>query len=238
MKRTLAALVVWGCIVLPAAAGPTGTITVNYLGSGAAPYRAVSLYADSDGVYPPYEIAYSSGIVAGYYKHDVSAATGSGDYIADPMLGFCIDLLQAPSTQSVTYNVVPLTEAPAPTFTGTPITAAKADLLRELWGRHYSPTMTSYQAAQFQLAVWEIVFETSGVYNISNGSLRSYDYNHGTNWFLNSLDGTGPLASLVALTHPQYQDMITQAVVPAPGAVSLGTLGAIIIGWLRSRKRL
>jgi hypothetical protein len=211
---------------------------MNYLGWDAAPYRTVSLYASSDGTYPPYEIAYGGGLVAGYYKHDVTAATGSGMYVTDPMLGFCIDLLQRPSYLPATYDVVPLTEAPTPTFIGVPMTAAKADLLRELWGRHFSATMTSQQAAEFQLAVWEITFETSGVYDMSAGSVRSNNLNVGVNSLLNSLDGMGPMANLVALTHLQYQDMLTQIPVPAPGAISLGSLGAAIIGWLRSRKRL
>jgi hypothetical protein len=238
MKRVLTALVVHVCMSLPVAAAPTGTVTMSYLGYDAAPYSAVSLYADADGTYPPYTIAYSSGIVAGYYKYDLSAATGSGLYVSDPVLSFCIDLLQSPISAATTYDVVPLTEAPTPTFIGTPITAVKASLLRELWGRHYSPTMTGQQAAEFQLAVWEIVFETSGVYNIAAGSLRSNEFNSGTNTLLNSLDGTGPMANLVALTHPQYQDIVTQIAVPAPGAVGLGGIGMVLVGWFRARKRL
>jgi hypothetical protein len=238
MKRMLSAWVVCACLSMPVIAGPTGTITMNYLGLDAAPYSTVSLYADAGGTYPPYDIAYGGGVVAGYYKHDVSAATGSGLRVADPMLGFCIDLSQPPSYLAATYDVVPLTEAPTPTLIGTPITAAKADMLAELWGRHYSPAMTGQQAAQFQLAVWEIVFETSGVYNISTGSIRSNDFNLGTNMLLNSLNGTGPMANLVALTNPQYQDMVTSVTVPVPGAVGLGGIGVAVIGWLRSRKRL
>jgi hypothetical protein len=238
MQRVLSAWIVCACLALPVMAGPTGTVTMNYLGWDAAPYRTVSLYADADGTYPPYDIAYGGGVVAGYYKHDVTAATGSGVYVPDPLMGFCIDLLEGPSYGGATYDVVPLTEAPTPTLIGTPITAAKAGLLEELWGRYYSTSMTGQQAAEFQLAVWEIVFETSGVYNIATGSLRSNDYNAGTNLLLNSLDGTGPMANLVALTHPQYQDMLTSIPVPAPGALWLGSLGTAVIGWLRSRKRL
>lgn len=96
--------------------------------------------------------------------------------------------------------------------------------------------MTNQQAAEFQLAVWEIVFETSGVYNIGNGSLRSNDLNAGTNALLSSLDGLGPKANLVALTHPEYQDMLAQ--VPAPGAIGLGSFGLTLLGWLRSRRSL
>jgi hypothetical protein len=236
----LAVSVLCVCISVPALAAPTGTVTMNYLGWGAAPHATVSLYADTDGTYPPYEVAIGSGLVAGYYKHNVTATTGSGAYLDNPLLAFCMDLAQPPSYLSATYEVVPLTEAPNPTLIGVPMTAAKADLLAELWGRHFSATMTNQQAAQFQLAVWEIVFETSGTYDISSGSVWSGNLHSGTNALLNSLDGTGPMANLVALTHPQYQDMLARIVppVPAPGAIFLAGVGTIIIGRLRSRRRL
>jgi hypothetical protein len=238
MTRITMALVLCGCLAMPVMAAPTGTVTMRYVGYGAAPYTTVSLYGDSDGTYPPYEVSHDGGIVAGYYKHDITAATGSGVYVADPLMGFCMDLSQAPANTDTTFDVVPLTEAPSPTFIGAPITAAKADLLRELWGRHYSTTMANQQAAEFQLAVWEIVFETSEVYNIGTGSLRSNDLNAGTNALLSSLNGMGPKADLVALTHPQYQDMLAQAQVPAPGAFCLGSFAVAVLGWLRSRRSL
>ena len=238
MKQVLATVALSVCLAMPAMATPTGTVTMRYLGEGAAPYTAVSLYADSDGTYPPYEVSYDSGIVAGYYKHDISAATGSGIYIADPLMGFCIDMAQSPPTTDTTFDVVSLIEAPDPAFIGATISAAKADLLRELWGRHYSLTLTNQQAGELQLAVWEIVFETSGTYDISAGSLRSNHLNAGTNALLSSLDGAGPKANLVALTHPDYQDMLAVATIPAPGAICLSSFGLAILGWLRTRRSL
>jgi hypothetical protein len=46
----------------------------------------------------------------------------------------------------------------------------------------------------------------------------------------------GTPASLAALTSLQYQDYV--AAVPAPGALALGSLGMMIVGWFRSRRRI
>ena len=236
MKKAMFVVVSCLCLAASALAAPQGTVTITYLGSGAAPGSVVSLYIDQDGVYPPYEIS-SDFTRAGYLLHDVAAATGVGQIIENPLWTFSIDATQTPSYGSyATYDVVPLTEAPNPTFIGNTLTPARAAMLEELWGRYHSTTMTAQQAAEFQLAIWEIVYETSGTFDISSGSVRSDSLNADTNALLNSLDGTGPMANLVALTHPVYEDLLAE--VPAPGAISLAGLGMAVIGWLRTRKQL
>jgi hypothetical protein len=236
MKKTIAAVIGCLCLVGSALAAPEGTATITYLGSGAAPGSVVSLYIDQDGVYPPYEFS-SDFTRAGYLLHDVASATGVGMAIDNPLWTFCIDVTQTPSYGTyATYDVVPLTEAPNPTFIGSTLTSARAALLQELWGRYHSTTMNAQQAAEFQLAIWELVYETSGTLDISSGSVRSDSFNAETNTLLNSLDGTGPMANLVALTHPVYQDLLAE--VPAPGALLLASLGTAVVGWLRSRKEL
>ena len=108
MEKSLVALVVCACVCSPSLAAPTGTVTMKYPGYSAAPYATVSLYADSDGSYDDaagtgYEVAFSGGIAAGFYKHDVTAATGSGarrDSARQP--GHGPDRLAAPAQNAVT----------------------------------------------------------------------------------------------------------------------------------------
>jgi hypothetical protein len=235
MKKTLFVLVSCLCLMEPVWAAQS-TVTIKYLGSTAAPGSVVSLYIDSDGTYPPYEIS-TDFTRAGYLLHDVSGSTGLGTEIDDPVWAFCIEAGQSPTYGSyATYDVIGVTGAANPTLPGRTLTSSQGALLEELWGRFHSTTMNSEEAAAFQLAIWEIVGETSGTYDIGSGSVRSDDLIGETNVMLDSLDGTGPMASLAVLTHPVYQDLLAE--VPAPGAVSLGGLGMALLGWLRSRKQL
>ena len=243
MKRILPALLVCTFLSVPAFATSSDWVEMKYLGRWAGPYRTVSLYGSSDDLYDDlaktgYEIQYAGNVVAGYYTHDIQAAGGLGTHIDDPLFGFCMDISQRPAPVYAPFDVVDLTGAPNPTFIGTTITNDKADMLRELWGRHYSKALTNQQAAEFQLAVWEIVFERSGTYDIGAGSLLSTSYNGGTNALLNSLDGLGPKANLMALTNPEYQDILAAVPVPAPGAIMLGAIGTALVGWVRRRRSL
>jgi hypothetical protein len=235
MKRALLGVV--GCLMLAQSVWASqGTVSATYLGATAGPGSIVSLYIDRDGTYPPYEVS-TDFTRAGYLVEQINSATGLGTEIANPLWAFSIDAIQSPSyNNSAMYEVVDLTEAPNPTVIGMTMTSERAALLEELWGRYHSTTMTADQAAAFQLAVWELVYETSGTYDISAGSVRSDSLNAETNALLDSLDGAGPKASLVALTSPIYQDLLAE--VPAPGALALGSLGMGLIGWLRSRKRV
>jgi hypothetical protein len=156
---------------------------------------------------------------------------------------FCIEL-----TQSVwlgftnTYTVADLILAPNTRPMGSP----KSDLLRELWGRYRDSVINETTAAAFQVAVWDIVYD--GDKSVVNGDfhLATPTNSIGTTaqGWLNTLNGTGPMPILGAMTDPSYQDQVffisnsvpqDTPTVPLPASVWGG--GAILMSLVVSRIR-
>jgi hypothetical protein len=123
----------------------------------------------------------------------------------------------------------------------------KANELRELFGRYYpvlGAALTSDQGSAMQIAVWEIVRETSATLNIHNGNVTFQNPANPAvdttamilaQTYLSSLDGTGPkLNNIYALTSgslgvPGNQDLVVQ-VIASPEPATLVTMGAALIG--------
>jgi hypothetical protein len=154
---------------------------------------------------------------------------GDPTELAPAFRAFCIDLNQTISFgSSYTFTTSPVEAAPVP---GAAMGLAKADLLRELWGRHFASIDTNVEGSAFQIAVWEIVFDTgldfgSGVVQVT-GDPAVLSTAQG---YLASLDGnTFAFAPVYALISDSTQDML----VPAPGALSLMGLGGLLV----SRRR-
>lgn len=149
---------------------------------------------------------------------------GDPTELAPNFRAFCIDLGQNISFGTTyTFSTGPVEGAPVP---GGPMGVAKANLLRELWGRHFTSISTNVEGSAFQIAVWEIVFDSgldfsSGVVQVNGNSnvlLTAQGY-------LASLDGnTNAFAPVYALVSDSTQDML----VPAPGALALVGLGGLI----------
>jgi hypothetical protein len=168
---------------------------------------------------------YNGSVSAGIYHIKVDGVTQNS---------FCIDLVDPATTSAQPYSLVGLSTAPdAP---AGPMGATKATAIGKLWAMAYSPTMTQTQAAALQLAVWDCVTDLD--YNVTSGNFRVTGSDYGAQALLTSLQTySGNAANITALTSPQYQDYVA-ATVPAPGALILGSLGAGLVGWLRSRRRI
>jgi hypothetical protein len=183
----------------------------------------------------------------------VSTTTGEFRFtqVSGPQLGnlpgqflaFCIEPREFVSQGSnYTYTVSTL-EQGATNIGGMGV--AKANLLRELFGR-YDPVLSTQldalHASAMQIAIWEIVRETSGVLNVTNGNIK---FQNGADQaavnlaqsYLSSLDGHGPmLNNLYALTNFGAQDVIIQYTTPEPATfLTLGT--ALIAGSCLLRRR-
>lgn len=185
------------------------------------------------------------GTIAQISYFDKTASTGDGNRISDPFWGFCIDLFDG-LTDPDKWNVVDLELCPEDE--GGPMGVARANYIRELWADNYASVNTNDEAAAFQLAVWEIIYEdyqanglgiTDGdgdffASQSGSGTLFSNTVVNLTNSWLGALNGQGPRASLAGLTS-RNQDFVTELIVPAPGAVLLGLTGLVGIGWMRRR---
>jgi hypothetical protein len=219
-------------IVVLALAPPSseaGYVTTTF--SGVSPGQVVTIrigYAGQPGTVT------ESGWAGVYnFVNSTGDLTGSLD-------AFCIDVNQGISQgETVTFEVQPLEAAPTP---GTAMGDGKADLIRELWGRDFALIgENNRRAAAFQIAVWEIINETSGTLNLSNGYFGATASDSATitlaNSWLSELDGTGPMANiLVALTSDNRQDYVVQGA-PAPTGFVLGAIGALPLAFVAARRR-
>jgi hypothetical protein len=230
----LAAVAMVACLIWAGPAQATGDyVTLEW--KSCQPTEAVTAYAGS-GTYNPLTSSYTSYTAlgswyCGQYNLQVTNSAdsygGDGKTLVDkaymntpPIVGsYCIDVHQeAPGTYRV-YDIYPLASAPIP---GIGMGSTKADDLQRLFSflqdplPNTSPNQANKLAGAFQAAVWEIVNETSGTYNVFNGSFKMTEYNigNGTGWlaqanvWLNALHdpGTVPVKDVVALVNTSAQD--------------------------------
>lgn len=208
--------------------------------------QATTVGATFNGVSPSVSISYS-------LNGGASATTNAGRFNwtqnSGPALSstpnfvtFCIELNQGIPGGVVQYSLVAPSAAPVPGPQGSPMGAARADLLSELFGRFYATALTSTNnSAAFQLAVWEITQDnatsggnpslnlTSGNFKVTNSTVGSTVATTAQAW-LNALNGTGARLNVVALSSSTAQDQVT---IPAPGVIALAGLG----GLAASRRR-
>lgn len=155
-----------------------------------------------------------------------SYAGAQGEFMA-----FCTELTEhVGGGGSYTYEVKPLELAPD-SLGG--MGAAKADLIRELFGRFYSPAfgtaLSADRATAMQLSIWEIVYENHHGLDLSNGAAQFTNDNAAAftlaQSYLAALDGTGPRdLTVVTMSAAGVQDQI----IPAPGSLALVGLGALV----------
>ena len=214
-----------------ASAGVIGTIKIE--GGSFALSDSVILYGGS--------FTGGPAVPAGIFKLTTSNPTGAG--VEVPNYGFCIELPQS-IAGGYTYTVRDLEDAPLPVnasySAATPMGPDKAALISELWGRHFNTAWlvqggttggiaNSQLGEAFGVAIWEIVWETDTLLDVTVGNgfrAENVEQSALANQWLDSLDGTGPMADTVALSNNDRQDFVT---VPEPASMALLVLGALVL---------
>jgi hypothetical protein len=230
--RSFAAVVLVGILTSTASATPLGTVNVQNHNNGLSDIGTVW----GGGL---------SGLTGytGVYSWTNADGTGLGTQV--PNWGFCIELTQGPYTGW--QDVIPLDEASLPAAYGTPVGNAKANFIRELWGRDFDPVWTTgadrQLAEAFGTALWEIIYENSSTLDVTSGTgfhATGIEQAATANLWLSQLNGdTAYFANnLVATSSPYVQDYLIQipksTSIPEPTTVIMLGLGALTV--MRRRK--
>ena len=177
-------------------------------------------------------------VKAGVYTFTTSNPTGAGNQVLN--YGFCIELTQS-TVMGLTYDVRDLEDAPLPIDplfpTATPMGLAKADMISKLWGNFFDPawvtgasTLAERRLGEaFGIAIWEIVWETSGILDVDSGSFYATNVEEAAQaniWLGQLANITTDLADVVALSNNGSQDFVT---VPEPATMALLGLGAFVL---------
>lgn len=154
---------------------------------------------------------------------------------------FCADIFQAfagwgPSNANSSYSLV---------AGSTAFGASKSTDVNKLFTNWYGSANNEANSTAFQLALWEIVYESgssydlgTGTFTASGGTATAGIYNTANNWLAN-LGSLGSVYKQVDVYQSgSFQDFTTVSTVPEPEAyaLALASLG-VLIGARRINRR-
>jgi hypothetical protein len=165
------------------------------------------------------------------------------DTVAGSFLAYCIEPAQANAPTSTGAQVYQVGS-----FTGS-----QATLLQGLYSSTFSSVDTVNEQAAFQLAVWEIMRETTGTLNVAlnagsfylaprNGQADSLQMATTLTGLANSYISAaqsyqGPAAyTLTKLSSVAWQDLVVANPVPEPGTYAMLLAGLGAIGMIARRR--
>lgn len=166
--------------------------------------------------------------------------TGHLNYIDDTgssFLAYCIEPKQPNAPTDLGFR----------TYTTGSFTGMQATLLQGLYSSSFAGLTSAHDEAAFQLAVWEIMRESSGILGLGTGSFKiTGGDTSGTllidgNSFLAAAQSyVGPsLYTLTRMSNNVYQDLVVAQIapVPEPSRLALMAAGLAAVGFVAARRR-
>jgi len=125
------------------------------------------------------------------------------------------------------------------------ISSTQQSLLSRLWGTYYGTAITSTaNSSAFQLAAWEIFFETGTVGSLGGGNFTatsgSSGYGTANTWLSNLVGGGGTSAAIMAFVPDHLNPLNSQILitaVPEPGFYGVLALGLSGLYMFARRKK-
>jgi hypothetical protein len=118
--------------------------------------------------------------------------------------------------------------------------APKALAIGQLYTQHFASIDDAKDSAAFQLALWEIVNETSSTFSLANGVFKASTESSAAkiaNKWLRGLSGTGDAYRLTVLTNSKYQDQLMAMPVPESESYAMMLAGFGLLGVVSLRRK-
>ena len=207
-------------------------------GANAAAASEIKLTYQDDGLFGSDNLAKTVSIDSGNSWQRVKAGMFHMSAVSDPLgdfLAFCVDIAQRINNpQYVTIN-------------NELFESAKRDRIGQLFdsvldGKSMADGFTTpVGAAGFQVALWEVVYETESTYSLDSGTFRAADKPSvvaEATKILNNIDsGAVDAYDMTFLESEDHQDLVTVAPVPLPASALLLGFGVAGFAGVNRRKK-
>lgn len=225
-KRLSSSILAFVVLFLLAAWGPASADVLKYSGPAYGGY--ISTTGLTITTSPPFPVT-TAPLAGGISMQNLT--TGGGTFAA-----WCVDIYSWLNTSSSGANYT-LTSGTS-FFAGSLNTVTT---LERLASQYLASVSTASDSGAFQLAVWEIVYETSGSYDLRSGNfyVDSPDNPIDTaNKWLANLGNSAPTMTLGVWASSSSQDLaVFAAPVPEPEIYAMLGVGLGVMGFVARRRK-